>query len=70
LISHHRHKERLSVADAAKLLDITPEAIRQHIRRGPIQYEKGESGKYYVYVLGLPRLHGLFAFKPQHLLSF
>ncbi len=32
------------------ILDITPEAIRQRIRRGSIQYEKDESGKYYVYV--------------------
>jgi len=44
------HKERLSVADAAKLLDITPEAIRQRIRRGSIEYEQDEGGKYYVYV--------------------
>ena len=44
------HKERLTVTDAAKLLNITPEAIRQRIRRGSIQYEQDESGKYYVYV--------------------
>ena len=43
-------KERLSVADAAKLLNITPEAIRQRIRRGTIEYEQDENDKYYVYL--------------------
>jgi hypothetical protein len=43
-------KERLSVADAAKLLNITPEAIRQRIRRGTIEYEQDENAKYYVYL--------------------
>lgn len=43
--------ERLSVADAAKLLDVTPEAIRQRIRRGTIDHEKTEDGRYFVYVI-------------------
>jgi len=43
-------KERLSVANAAKLLNITPEAIRQRIRRGTIEYEQDENDKYYVYL--------------------
>jgi len=44
------HRERLTVADAAKLLSITPEAIRQRIRRGTIDYEQTKDGKYFVYV--------------------
>jgi hypothetical protein len=44
------HRERLTVAEAAKLLSITPEAIRQRIRRGTIDYEQTKDGKYFVYV--------------------
>src|SRR3954468_3882366 len=42
-------KERLTVAEAAKLLNVTPEAIRQRIRRGTIEHEQTEEGRYYVY---------------------
>ena len=42
--------ERLSVSDAAKFLGITPEAIRQRIRRGTIEHERTEDGRYYVTV--------------------
>ena len=45
----HAH-ERLSVADAAKLLNITPEAVRQRIRRGTIEHEQTAEGRYFVYV--------------------
>ena len=31
-------QERLSVSDAAKLLGVTPEAIRARIRRGTIEH--------------------------------
>jgi predicted transcriptional regulator len=41
--------ERLTVADAAKLLGVTEAAIRQRIRRETIQFEKAE-GRTYVYV--------------------
>jgi DNA-binding transcriptional MerR regulator len=44
------HKERLTVPDAAKLLGVTPEAIRQRIRRGTIEYEQDEGGRYHVYL--------------------
>jgi hypothetical protein len=44
------HKERLTVPDAAKLLGVTPEAIRQRIRRGTIEYEQDEGGRYYVFL--------------------
>jgi DNA-binding transcriptional MerR regulator len=42
--------ERLTIAQAAKRLDITQEAIRQRVRRGTIKHEKGDDGKMYVYV--------------------
>ncbi len=48
LVNHS--KERLSVPDAARLLGITPEAIRQRIRRGTIEHERTEDGRYFVYV--------------------
>ena len=43
------NRESLSVSDAAKLLNITPEAIRQRIRRGTIEYEQTKDGRYFVY---------------------
>ena len=42
--------ERTTIAEAAKKLDVTQEAIRQRIRRGTIEHEKGEDGKTYVYL--------------------
>jgi tRNA threonylcarbamoyladenosine modification (KEOPS) complex Pcc1 subunit len=47
-VNHSR--ERLSASDAAKLLNVTPEAVRQRIRRGTIEYERTEDGRYFVYV--------------------
>jgi DNA-binding transcriptional MerR regulator len=42
--------ERLTIAEAAKQLDLTQEAIRQRVRRGTIEHEKGDDGKTYVYL--------------------
>jgi hypothetical protein len=42
--------QRLTVPDAAKALGITPEAIRQRIKRGTIEFEHTEDGRYYVYI--------------------
>jgi DNA-binding transcriptional MerR regulator len=42
-------KDRLTVPHAAKLLGVTPEAIRQRIRRGTIEHEQDENGRYFVY---------------------
>jgi len=42
--------ERLTVAEAAKRLELTQEAVRQRIRRGTIEYEKDTDGKTYVYL--------------------
>ena len=42
--------ERLSVAEAAEALGVTRDAIHKRIRRGSVEYEKGEDGRFYVYV--------------------
>src|ERR671916_542700 len=42
--------QRLSVPDAAKALGVTPEAIRQRIKRGTVEFEHTEDGRYYVYI--------------------
>ncbi len=42
--------ERLSVAEAAQVLGVTRDAIHKRISRGSIEYEKGEDGRFYVYV--------------------
>jgi hypothetical protein len=42
--------ERLSVAAAASRLGVTPDAVRQRIRRGTIEYDKTDDGRYYVYL--------------------
>ncbi len=42
--------ERLSVAEAAEALGVTRDAIHKRIRRGTVEYEKGEDGRFYVYV--------------------
>jgi predicted DNA-binding protein YlxM (UPF0122 family) len=42
--------ERLSVAEAAEALSVTRDAIHKRINRGIIEHEKGEDGRFYVYV--------------------
>jgi hypothetical protein len=42
--------ERQTIAEAAKKLEVTQEAIRARIRRGTIEHDKDESGKTYVYL--------------------
>ena len=42
--------ERLSVAEAAEALGVTRDAIHKRIKRDSIEHEKGEDGRFYVYV--------------------
>ena len=42
--------ERLTVAEAAERLGVTPNAVRQRMRRGSIRYEKDENGLTFVYL--------------------
>jgi predicted DNA-binding protein YlxM (UPF0122 family) len=49
-VSEDMSVERLSVMEAAEALGVTRDAIHKRIRRGTIEYEKGEDGRFYVYV--------------------
>ena len=40
--------ERLSVAEAAEVLGVSRDAIHKRIKRGSIEHEKGEDGRFYV----------------------
>src|SRR3954468_12850063 len=42
--------ERVTIAQAAKQLGVTQEAIRARIRRGSMESHKGEDGRTYVYL--------------------
>src|SRR5215217_4180256 len=42
--------DKLSVSEAAARLGVTPDAVRQRIRRDTIEWERTEEGRYYVYL--------------------
>lgn len=42
--------ERLSIMEAAEVLGVTRDAIHKRIKRGSLEYEKGDDGRLYVYV--------------------
>ena len=42
--------KRLSVGEAARVLGVTRDAIHKRINRGSLDHEKGDDGRFYVYV--------------------
>jgi transposase-like protein len=42
--------ERLSVAEAARRLGVSPEAVRKRIKRGTVEHDQDSEGLTYVYV--------------------
>ena len=49
-MSEDQSVERLSVAEAAEALGVTRDAIHKRIKRDSIKHEKGEDGRFYVFV--------------------
>src|SRR5215211_5979411 len=49
-MSEEMSVERLSVMEAAEVLGVTRDAIHKRIKRGSLEYGKGEDGRLYVYV--------------------
>jgi hypothetical protein len=45
-----RDRQRLTVPEAATVLDMTVDAVRGRVRRGTIAHERDETGKVYVWV--------------------
>jgi hypothetical protein len=50
----HRGVRRVPLREAAQLLGVSKDAVRQRIRRGTIRSDKGEDGRVYVYVDAFP----------------
>jgi hypothetical protein len=50
----HRGVQRVPLREAAQLLGVSKDAVRQRIRRGTIRSDKGEDGRVYVYVDASP----------------
>jgi excisionase family DNA binding protein len=50
----HRGVRRVPLREAAQLLGVSKDAVRQRIRRGTIRSEKGEDGRVYVFVDASP----------------
>jgi hypothetical protein len=49
-VGEQRGVQRVSLREAALLLGISKDAVRQRIRRGTMRSEKGEDGRVYVFV--------------------
>ena len=49
-MSEDQPVERLSVGEAAETLGVTRDAIHKRIRRGTVEHEQGDDGRFYVFV--------------------
>ncbi len=53
--SPHGDTQRVTIAEAARLLGVKEPAIRKRIQRGTLEHDKGEDGRTYVYLdAGIP----------------
>ena len=52
-----RDLDRLTVAEAARVLGISQDAVRKRIARGTIPHERDESGRVYVYLSPSETVH-------------
>jgi excisionase family DNA binding protein len=58
-VGAHRGVRRVPLREAAELLGVSKDAVRQRVRRGTIRSEKGEDGRVYVYTDASPDdVHG------------
>jgi excisionase family DNA binding protein len=48
--SRDRRVDRMSVSEAAELLEVTQSAVRKRVHRGTIPWDKDSEGRIYVYV--------------------
>jgi hypothetical protein len=49
-VGARRGERRLPLREAAELLGVSKDALRQRIKRGTVRSDKGEDGRVYVYV--------------------
>ena len=49
-MGEHRRVRRMSLKEAADVLGVSKDAVRQRIRRGTLRSEKGEDGRVYMYL--------------------
>jgi hypothetical protein len=47
--------DRVTVAEAARRLNVKEQAIRKRISRGTLQHDKDEDGRVYVYIASGPQ---------------
>jgi hypothetical protein len=53
--SPHGDTQRVTIAEAARMLGVKEPAIRKRIQRGTLDHDKGEDGRTYVYLdAGIP----------------
>jgi hypothetical protein len=53
-VGEHRGVRRMPLKEAADALGISKDAVRQRVRRGTLRSDKGEDGRVYVYLDGVP----------------
>src|SRR5215207_8929238 len=49
-----RSEQRVHLSEAAKIMGVSKDAVRMRVKRGTLRSEKGEDGRVYVWVNGIP----------------